>query len=200
MVSNDRISLCKVILSLVIVFAVVSLGSCDMLLGDEDDEADGTLTLWIRDAEPHNPCDPGGLNPAPLAVIWVYPAGGLEADEDSWIAYGGWGFGPHPDGSGEIVSRVSIRERGPEADPNLNPEWEGKGGKGYDVYPTVYCVPLNIPGDPDSGPDGDQADLDNPDRIYVGPGNTGWGVPITYTQDGNKTITTQAADFVAPGP
>ena len=199
MISDSRMAIWKVILSLGVVIALLSTAGCDMLFGDDDDD-EGTLTVWIRDAESHNPCPPDGKDTfvAPLAIIWVYPSGVTEGD--GYVAFGAWGFGPHPDDPGEIVSRIQVHERDPHDDPNQNPVWRGRGGRGYDVYPTVYCAPLNEPTDPGSGPDGDQIDLeDDLVRVYMDTGDPeGWGVPITYTKDGNKTITIQAADFVEP--
>jgi hypothetical protein len=170
------------VLAIIAAIAMVSmLVGCEGIFGgDEDEEKDGGLTVRIETTQA-SPC--GGTD-EPMFFAFVYPAG--STDDEGWVAVGANWF---TDQNGVNVSEVVIHENSPNENPNDNAVWTGDAGMAYDVYPVIYCAP---------GGDPSQIDLSQMEKIHKGPGDLGWGVPLTYTQDGDQTFTTAGSDYVDP--
>lgn len=172
--------------AITVVFAVTMmlvLAGCEDIINsdDDDEEENGGLTVRVESTQP-SPCS--GTD-EPLFLIWVYPEG--STDPDAYLAVG---IDDFTDENGVNVAEAVAHERSPNENPNDNEVWEGDGGDGYDVYPSIYCVPDG---------DGSQIDLeDDLTKIHKEAGDLGWGVPLTYTQNGDKTFTTEGGDYVDP--
>lgn len=132
--------------------------ACDNLFGSDDDsEDDGTVTVSITGADSQNGENFGG------AVC----KHGDDLTQDNGLAYGGVEI----NGSGEATATLI------ELDDNGDPtgeEWEGSGGKKYDVYIWIDAG--------DSGP-GARGDF-----LWEK-----W--PYTYKQDGDELIETNFDDY-----
>ncbi len=194
MVGNNRISVWSVVLSVVFALALVSLWSCDTLLGDDSDDSgdtkadDGSLTVQLLDGG-SSPCPdplmlagpdgPDANHNTPVFTVWVYRAGST-ADNDMVAS----GIAEFDDDSN---STVHLNK------PETNDAWQGTGGESYDVYPVAYCTV-------ESGSiehfNDNETHWDNAmAAVHNGSGSGGYGVPITYKQDGNKAITTASGDY-----
>lgn len=172
------ISMASIIVAIAMVGVLV--GCDDILGGDDDEEKDGGLTVRIETTQA-SPCT---APDEPFFFVFVYPAG--STDDEAYVSVGANEFS---DQNGVNVSEVVIHEKSPNDNPNDNAVWTGDAGTAYDVYPVIYCAP---------GGDPSQIDLSQMEKIHKGPGDLGWGVPLTYTQDGDQTFTTTGSDYVDP--
>ncbi len=169
------------VLAVVLGVAALTIASvgCD-LLGD-DGESDGTLTATLAGFT--------GSCGEPLEayfMVFVVPGGTVVDMENGDDPLAG-GFAPITDEPVVSATAKVFDENGP-----TETNWKGTGGKRYDVYPTIYCVdPAALesgafnPGDP------------GPVAVYKA---ADFSQPVSYTQDGNKTIDTLFSDYVeGPG-
>lgn len=169
-------------------FLVIGLffSGCDNLLADdEDNEDDGTLAASVSGVT-----ETCGVDQNVVFVAFVFDAGAdIEQDGAVLAAVGA----EVTDGSSSGTAFVW----GDDA----RPTWTGKGGNSYDVYPTIYCV-LDNDAEPPQKADPDDGDTVkdfyevNADLVYE---SANWDQPVTYKQDGNKSISTAFGDYEATG-
>jgi hypothetical protein len=114
-----------------------------------------------------------------VLAVYIYDAGAdVLGGADPVAGGGGEVDGDLSGGVAEIWDATTQEPTGQE--------WSGKGGNSYDVYPTLYCV---------ADPSSYDYFNNNPSRIY---GAGDFSAPITYEQDGNKTISTTYSDTNYP--
>ncbi len=153
---------------------------CD-LLGDDDDEKDGTLTVSVSGV-PSEICE----NDETLFAVFVMNAG-ASVDED-WDAEEWVGLVAVEVENDSASGTAFIADQG-----DTRPDWTGTGGSSYDVYPTIYCVTFGE-GAPTKGENAFY--LVDADLVYD---KADWSAPITYKQDGNKSISTAFEEYEPTG-
>ncbi len=155
-------------------FLVIGLlfSGCDNLFGDDED--DGTLTVSVSGFDESCPVDT-------LFAAFVYSAGADVMDDNVQpVAL-----------VGEMVSDTSASGTAFVYDDGPGSPWKGKGGNRYDVYPTIYCTDgTDGEGSPTVG--GTPFYNVNPDWVYK---SADYDQPITYKQDGNKSIATAFGEY-----
>lgn len=156
------------VLALLILFS-----GCDP--GGGGTEADGTLTVSIEGFE--ESCSVAAME-HPYLIAWVMDAG-------AEVVIGG-DTTPRAAAFAQIVGGVASAEaRVFETEGEGPPEtqWRGTGGSTYDLYPTVYCITEIGTFNPGT---------QEADWIH---GATDFSAPITYTQDGDQSISTIFGDY-----
>ena len=157
-------------------FLVIGLliSGCDNLFGDDED--DGTLTVSVSGATGGDEFLCG--TDEPLFIFFVFPGGSFtnidQAKADGLEPLSANGDVINESGSASATA-VLFGDSGP-----TDTVWKGKGGNRYDVVPTVFCV---------DNPDDPGTELSEGEPEYIHP-------TIGYKQDGNKSISTLASDFV----
>jgi len=158
-------------------FLVIGLliSGCDNPFAEDED--DGTLTVSVSGFT--GTC---GVGQDVLFAAFVYNAGADVMDDNVQpVAL-----------VGEMVPDTSASGAAFVWGDDARPTWSGKGGNSYDVYPTIYCTDGNAP---DGTPlkNGNKFNEENPDWVYK---SADFDQPVTYKQDGNKSIATAFGDYV----
>ncbi len=156
---------------------------CD-LLGDDDDEKDGTLTVSVSGV-PSDICANGDTDT--LFAVFIMIAG-ASIEEDEWLEEEWVGLVAEEVENGSASGTAFIADQG-----DTRPDWTGTGGSSYDVYPTIYCVTFGE-GAPTKGENAFY--LVDADLVYD---KADWSAPITYKQDGNKSISTAFEEYEPTG-